>query len=103
MAQIAKLRLLLFSAFGPAIAILLLLFFAAYAILGSSGILAWGDYSRQLHVARDQLAHVQQDQRELKNRVDLLDPRRVDPDLSDELIRRQLGVVRQDEIIIPLN
>ena len=103
MAQIAHLRSLLFSAFGPAIAILLLLFFAAYAILGSSGILAWGDYARQLRVARAQLAQVQVEQRELKNRVDLLNPRRVDPDLSDELIRRQLGVVHRDEIIIPLN
>jgi cell division protein FtsB len=103
MAQIAKLRMLLFSAIGPAIAVLLLLFFAAYAVLGSSGILAWGDYTRQLHVAQSQLAQVQSQRREMKNRVDLLDPRRVDPDLSDELIRRQLGVVHHDEVIIPLN
>lgn len=103
MAQIAKLRMLLFSALGPAIAILLLLFFAAYAVLGPSGILAWGDYARQLRVARVHLAQVQVERQEMKNRVDLLNPRRVDPDLSDELIRRQLGVVHQDEVIIPLN
>jgi cell division protein FtsB len=46
---------------------------------------------------------VQAHRMELKNRVDLLDPRRADPDLSDELIRRQLGVVQHDEVIIPLN
>jgi cell division protein FtsB len=103
MAQIAKLRSLLFSAFGPAIAVLLLIFFAGYAVLGSSGVLAWGDYARQLRVARGQLALVQEQRRELGNRVDLLDPRRVDPDLSDELIRRQLGVVHHDEVIVPLN
>ncbi|MEJ7935643.1 septum formation initiator family protein [Sphingobium sp. AN558] len=103
MAHIAKLRSLLFSAFGPAIAVLLLLFFAGYVVLGSSGVLAWGDYSRQLQNARAQLTQVQAQRRELGNRVDLLDPRRVDPDLSDELIRRQLGVVHHDEVIIPLN
>lgn len=103
MAHIAKLRSLLFSALGPAIAVLLLLFFAGYAVLGPSGVLAWGDYSRQLHNARAQLARVEGQRRELKNRVDLLDPRRVDPDLSDELIRRQLGVVHRNEVVVPLN
>ncbi|MET0370986.1 MAG: septum formation initiator family protein [Sphingobium sp.] len=102
MAHIAKLRSLLFSAFGPAIAILLLLFFGGYVVLGSSGVLAWGDYSRELHAARVELKRVEQQRADLNNRVDLLDPRRVDPDLSDELIRRQLGVVRHDEVIVPL-
>ncbi|KKW90077.1 MULTISPECIES: FtsB family cell division protein [Sphingobium] len=103
MAHIAKLRMLLFSAFGPAIAVLLLLFFAGYVVLGSNGILAWGDYKRQLHNAQGELKQVQVHRQELKNRVDLLNPRRVDPDLSDELIRRELGVVHHDEVIVPLN
>ena len=103
MAHIAKLRMLLFSAFGPAIAVLLLLFFAGYVILGSNGILAWGDYKRQLHNAQSDLKHVQAQRQELRNRVDLLNPRRVDPDLSDELIRRELGVIHHDEVIVPLN
>lgn len=103
MAHIAKLRLLLFSAFGPAIAILLLLFFAGYVVLGSNGVLAWGDYSRQLKTAKVELRKTQEARGELKNRVEALDPRRVDPDLADELIRRQLGVVHHDEVVVPLN
>lgn len=103
MAHIAKLRMLLFSAFGPAIAVLLLLFFAGYVVLGSNGILAWGDYKQQLHHAQADLKRVDAQRQELKNKVDLLDPRRVDPDLSDELIRRELGVVHHDEVVIPLN
>ncbi|PZU08124.1 MAG: septum formation initiator [Sphingobium sp.] len=103
MAHIAKLRLLLFSAFGPAIAILLLLFFAGYVVLGSNGVLAWGDYSRQLRTAKVELRKTQEARGELKNRVEALDPRRVDPDLADELIRRQLGVVHHDEVVVPLN
>lgn len=103
MAHIAKLRLLLFSAFGPAIALLLLLFFAGYVVLGSNGVLAWGDYSRQLRAAQGELHRVQRARAELKNRVEALDPRRVDPDLADELIRRQLGVIHHDEVVVPLD
>lgn len=103
MAHIAKLRSLLFSAFGPAIALLLLLVFAGYVVLGSNGVLAWGDYSRQLRAAKVELKKTQAVQAELRNRVEALDPRRVDPDLADELIRRQLGVIHHDEVIVPLN
>ncbi|MFZ2996741.1 FtsB family cell division protein [Sphingobium sp.] len=103
MAQLAKLRMLLFSALGPAIALLLLLFFAGYVVLGSNGVLAWGDYTRQLREAKGELARTQVARAELRNRVDLLNPRRVDPDLSDELIRSQLGVIHHDEVIVPLN
>ena len=103
MAHIAKLRMLLFSAFGPAIAVLLLLLFAGYVVLGSNGVLAWGDYTRQLQHARIELKQVEEQRGELRNRVDLLNPRRVDPDLSDELIRRQLGVIHHDEVVVPLN
>ena len=103
MAHIAKLRSLLFSAFGPAVALLLLLVFAGYVVLGSNGVLAWGDYSRQLRAAKAELKTTKVAQAELRNRVEALDPRRVDPDLADELIRRQLGVIHHDEVIVPLN
>ncbi|MBJ7444603.1 MAG: septum formation initiator family protein [Sphingobium sp.] len=103
MAHIAKLRSLLFSAFGPAVALLLLLVFAGYVVLGSNGVLAWGDYSRQLRAAKAELKTTKAAQAELRNRVEALDPRRVDPDLADELIRRQLGVIHHDEVIVPLN
>ena len=43
------------SAFGPAIALMLLLSFAGYVVLGSNGVLAWGDYTRQLRSAKLEL------------------------------------------------
>jgi cell division protein FtsB len=33
----------------------------------------------------------------------LLDPKKADPDMADELVRRDLGLVRPDEVIIPLD
>ncbi|WP_336961170.1 FtsB family cell division protein [Sphingobium aquiterrae] len=103
MAHIAKLRMLLFSAFGPAFAIFLLLLFAGYAVLGPSGILAWGDYTRQLRDSRAELAVVQAERSRLRNRVNLLNPRHADPDLVEELVRRDLNVYHPDEVIVPLN
>ena len=35
--------------------------------------------------------------------VDLLDPRRADPDLAEEMVRDKLGLVRPDEVIVPLD
>lgn len=102
MAQIAKLKTLLMSAFGPALAILLLMMFAGYAVLGSNGILAWGDYSRALKQRQHQLAAVEAERDRLKNRVDLLDPRHADPDMVDELVRRELNVTHPDEVVVPL-
>jgi cell division protein FtsB len=32
----------------------------------------------------------------------LLDPRHVDPDLADELVRRNLDLVKPDEVVVPL-
>jgi len=39
----------------------------------------------------------------LQHRSELLDPSHTDPDLAEEMIRNQLGYVRPDEIIIPLD
>lgn len=102
MAQIAKLKTLLMSAFGPALAILLLMMFAGYAVLGSNGILAWGDYSRALNERQHQLAQVEAQRDRLRNRVDLLNPRHADPDMVDELVRKELNVTHPDEVVIPL-
>src|SRR3546814_18904203 len=102
MAQIAKLKALLMSAFGPAFAIVILALFAGYAVLGSNGILAWGDYSRALATHRQELQKINAERDRLKNRVDLVDPRPADPDMVAELVRLELNVTHPDEVIVPL-
>ena len=104
MAQLAKLRFLLGSAMTPAIAIVLLLIFIAYAIIGPNGILAWGDYSRQLKQRQAELKMLQAQKAAIENRVRLLDKRKgIDPDLADELVRKQFGVTHPDEMIVPMS
>ena len=87
----------------PALAILIIANFMGYAIVGSNGVLSLGDY-RHLKAARSvELAQLEQERVRLAHRAELLDPRRADPDLADEMVRRQLGLVRPDEVIIKID
>lgn len=89
-------------ALGPTIAVVLLALLVGYAVLGSNGILAWGGYTHQLRDSRAELKIVQAERARVANRVKLLDPRHVDPDLADEMIRKDLNVGHPDEIVVPL-
>lgn len=86
----------------PATAVVIVAFFAGYALFGSNGILAWGEYSKRLETKRNDLAAIERDRVVLANRVSLLDPRHANPDMVDELTRSKLGVASPDEIIVPL-
>ena len=90
------------SALGPGFALLVLLAIAGYAIVGPTGILAWGDYSTQLEKQNQELAALKVKRDALKNRVELLDPNGADPDLIGELLRKEVNVVHPDEVIVPL-
>jgi cell division protein FtsB len=89
-------------AFWPAVALLIIANFLGYAIVGANGILSWGDYRRQKETKLVELAALSQEQVKLAHRVQLLDPRSADPDYSDETVRRQLGLVAPDEVIVQL-
>src|SRR6476620_10145217 len=86
----------------PALALLIIANFVGYAVVGSNGILSWGDYRRMKEERKVELAQLVQERERLAHRARLLDPRRADPDLADEMVRSQLGLVRPDEVIIQL-
>jgi cell division protein FtsB len=87
----------------PALAVIVVGTFAGHAVAGENGILAWGSYHRALQQRQAELAQIEQQRAELKHRSDLLDPNKADPDMADELVRKNLGLVRPDEVIVPLN
>lgn len=89
--------------FWPAMALLIVGNFAGYAIAGPNGLLAWGGYHRDLQERKAELAELRAEKARLRHRSALLDPRKADPDIADELVRRDLGLVRPDEVIVPLN
>ena len=91
------------SAVLPAVAVIVIAALGAYTVLGPNGARAYGDVKRQLAKRDVQLAALNAKRAEWQNRVALLDPKRADPDLVDELTRKKLNVVHPDEVIVPLN
>jgi cell division protein FtsB len=102
MATRIKLQKRMRSAAGPALAALALLAIIGYAIAGPTGVFAWGDYRQAVATKTLELASLRAQEAELRNRVQLLDHRRADPDMVDELVRKELGVTHPDDIVIPL-
>ena len=87
----------------PALAVIVVGTFAGHAIAGENGILAWGSYHHALQQRQAELAQIEQERAQLKHRSELLNPNKADPDMADELVRKNLGLVRPDEVIIPLD
>jgi cell division protein FtsB len=89
--------------FWPALALLVVGNFAGYAIAGPNGLLAWGGYHHNLQQRKIELAELKAEKARLQHHSKLLNPKKADPDMADELVRRDLGLVRPDEVIVPLN
>jgi cell division protein FtsB len=87
----------------PALALIVVGTFAGHAIAGPNGLLAWGGYHRALNERKAELAQLEQQKSQLRHRSKLLDPNKADPDMADELVRKDLGLVRPDEVVIPLD
>ena len=86
----------------PAASLAVIGYFAFHAVAGNTGLVAWQGYKVE-HAALEQQARVVAAQRQaLERQTALLDPRHVDPDLADELVRKNLGVVRPDEVVVDL-
>ena len=80
-----------------------LLALGGLALVGPYGFISWGENLSLLDKREAQIKHLQKDRAELKNRVALLDPRHVDPDIAGELIRSDLNVVHPDEYIYEIH
>jgi cell division protein FtsB len=81
-------------------ALVALVFLAGIGVAGPTGLLAWSENGRVLAERKTELAQLTARRDELRNRVELLDPRHADPDLVGELLRKNLNVAHPDEIVI---
>ncbi len=57
----------------------------------------------QLEARKIELAALEAERNQLRHKSALLDPRKADPDLADEMVRKDLGMVRSDEVVVPLD
>lgn len=86
----------------PLLCLLIIIYFGVHALFGPSGYFALDDIRHDR--ARFEARHHQLEQRKaaLQRDIILLNPRGADPDFADELVRRHLGVIRPDELVVPL-
>lgn len=80
-----------------------LLVLGGLALAGPYGFVAWGENLSLLDKREAQIKQLEAERADLKNRVALLDPNHVDPDMAGELIRGDLNVVHPDEYIYQLH
>ena len=90
-------------AMWPAVALLVVGTFAGHAIAGPNGLFAWRGYTQQLELRKTELASLEAERDQLRHRSALLDPRKADPDLAEEMVRKDLGMVRPDEVVVQLD
>ena len=79
-----------------------LLLLSGFAVAGPTGLLAWSESAAALESRNAEIAKLTEKRDGLRNRVMLLDPQAADPDLASQLVRDQLGVMREDEVVITL-
>jgi cell division protein FtsB len=82
------------------LALFSLLAMGAWVLVGPSGMLAWSENNRLLGERQKELVQLKVEREDLKNRVGLLDPRQVDPDMAGQLLRANLNVVHPDEVVL---
>lgn len=86
----------------PAVCVAVASYFSFHAVSGPTGYVAWREYKVQRSKLQLAVQTSEEQQAALQRRLVLLDPRHVDPDLADELVRRNLDLVKPDEVIVPL-
>ncbi|MEQ1497151.1 MAG: septum formation initiator family protein [Novosphingobium sp.] len=86
-----------------ALALACLLGMSSWITIGPSGILSWSENSRLLELRQKELQQIEARREVLKNRVALLNPNQVDPDMAGQLLRSDLNMVHPDEKVLLLN
>jgi cell division protein FtsB len=88
---------LVLFAYGVAI------YFGYHAVVGSRGLLAWRELNRDIAATQQEFAAVRAEREALEEKVRRLRPGSLDPDLIDELARRQLSLAGPLDVIILLD
>ena len=86
----------------PALAVVVVGTFAGHAVAGPNGLLAWGGYHHDLEKRKMELASLEAVRDGLRHRSAWLNPKEAEPARADEVGRTDLGLVRPDEVILPL-
>ena len=85
---------------GPVLGICAVGYFSFHVVHGDRGLIAWWKVKQRVATAKQALAVSQAERRALENRVRLLEPGSLDPDMLEERARLMLNYGYADDIVI---
>jgi cell division protein FtsB len=88
------------SIVGPVIGLSLSVYFGYHLVEGERGLIAWVRLTGQIRDAKSQAAQIHAEREAQDQRVSLLRPEHLDPDMLDEQARAALNLVGPGEIVI---
>ena len=87
----------------PALCIGACAYFGYYAIWGERGLTALNRTEARLAMRQDEMARLSGERERLQHRIQLLEPGSIDPDMVEEVARRQLLESAPGQVAVPRN
>ena len=98
---VLKNRLILYFAF--LITFFIFLYLIYFLVYGQRGLLQYFYLSKQNQEYKDKLAQLTSENQYMSNQIKKLQPNTVDLDFLDEQVRKKLGLIDKNEIVIILD
>ena len=98
---VIKNRIILYFSF--LITFFIFLYLIYFLIYGQRGLLQYFYLSKQNQQYNERLSQLASENQYLSNRIKKLQPNTVDLDFLDEQVRKKLGLIDKNEIVIILN
>ncbi len=100
MSLIAELRSRARDVIGPMLGVGAVVYFAYHAVNGERGLMAWIELKDKVEAAETAARDVAEERRVIANRVRLLHPEHLDPDLVEERARIMLNYAYAGDIVV---
>ena len=98
---VLKNRIILYFSF--LITFFIFLYLVYFLVYGQRGLLQYFYLSKQNQEYNKRLSHLTSENQYLSNRIKKLQPNTVDLDFLDEQVRKKLGLIDKNEIVIILD
>ena len=98
---VLKNRIILYFSF--LITFFIFLYLVYFLVYGQRGLLQYFYLSKQNQEYNERLSQLTSENQYLSNRIKKLQPNTVDLDFLDEQVRKKLGLIDKNEIVIILN
>lgn len=80
--------------------LVVLIYFIFHALSGSRGLMAYFKYNRQIEDKQKILEGLQEERAKLQEEIKLLHPDSMSLDYLEELAKKELGMIGEDEVVI---